>query len=303
MKRTDNPLYGITELGLLHLLKVSKAELYKAIADGYRPCVINDKKGKKREIEIPNELLCKLLKDCLVHLHKLDCPEYNKCGWPKQNALKNAQAHVGNFVRIAADITDYYPNTKPIYVREGLKRVLNISERALDLIMGMVIYNGHIPTGAPTSTILAFIAHQELFDEINDEMKKRDIKFTLYADDITLSAKHGITRAEICYIQSVLNKHGLKLKNKKTKFYDYKKAHITGYYISQNGKLSVPYWIGNTIIKKLKDTPIKKMDLYQIKSLLGYINYQRQLDKRAFNVTRIRAIKQLKKLQENGKGQ
>ena len=76
MKRTDNPLYGITELGLLHLLKVSKAELYTAIANSYKPCVIKDKKGKKRTIEIPNELLCKLLKDCLVHLHKLDCPEY-----------------------------------------------------------------------------------------------------------------------------------------------------------------------------------------------------------------------------------
>ena len=50
MKRTDNPLYGITELGLLHLLKVSKAELYKAIADGYSPCVIKDKKDKENAL-------------------------------------------------------------------------------------------------------------------------------------------------------------------------------------------------------------------------------------------------------------
>ena len=238
-------------------------------------------------------------------MQQLPCPAYCKCGWTKHNALLNAQAHANNFTTVTMDITDFYPNTLSKFVREGLKKELNISEKALDIIVGMTIYNGHIPTGAPTSAILAFIAHQELFDEIAEEMVKRDIKFTLYADDITLSAKHGITRAEIRYIQSVLNRHGLKLKNKKTKFYNYKKALITGYYIKQSGKISVPNRIGYSIVQMLREKPIKEMDAREIKKLLGYIEYQRQVDKRAFKIVRIRAIKQQKKLikMENQKGE
>jgi len=305
MEIVNNSLYCITELVLLNLLKVSKAELNIAIADSYRPCRITDKKGKKRTIEIPNDKLKDLLKNFLPYLHQLDCPEYNKCGWSKQNALLNAQAHIGNFVTVAMDITDFYPNTLTKYVREGLKKELNISERALDLIINMTTYNDHLPTGAPTSTILAFIAHKELFDEIAEEMEKRDIKFTLYADDINLSAKHGITRAEIRYIQSVLNRHGLKLKNKKTKFYNYKKALITGYYLKQNGKISVPNRIGYSIVQMLREKTIKEMDAHEIKKLLGYIEYQRQVDKNAFKIVRIKAIKQQKKLikMENQKGE
>ena len=41
------------------------------------------------------------------------------------------------------------------------------------------------------------------------------------------------------------------------------------------------------------------MDLKEARSLLGYIDYQQQVDKSAFRVTRIRAIKQLKKLEKN----
>lgn len=96
-----------------------------------------------------------------------------------------------------------------------LKKNLNISEKALDLIINMTTYNNHLPTGAPTSTILSFMAHKVLFDEIAEEMKKRGITYTQYVDDITLSAKHGITYKEVRYIQSILNKHTLRLKIKK----------------------------------------------------------------------------------------
>jgi len=305
METKENPIYRITELKLLNLLETSKAELLQAIFKGYKCYFKESKKGKKRLIEEPNNTLMTLLKRMVKPLQQLPCPDYCKCGWPEQNALKNAQTHVGNFARIAMDITDFYPNTIAKYVREGLKKELNISEKTLDLILNMTTYNDHLPTGSPTSTILAYIAHKELFDEIAEEMEKRDIKITLYADDITLSAKHGITRAEIRYIQSVLNRHGLKLKNKKTKFYNYKKALITGYYINQSGKISVPNRIGYSIVQMLREKPIKEMDVREIKKLLGYLEYQRQVDRKAFKIVRIRTIKRQKKLikMENQKGE
>lgn len=55
----------------------------------------------------------------------------------------------------------------------------------------------------------------------------------------------------------------------------------------------------------LRGKPIKEMDAQEIKKLLGYIEYQRQVDKNAFKIVRIRAIKQQKKLikMENQKGE
>ena len=305
METKENPLYGITELELLTMLGTTKAELRQALVDGYKCYVKDSKKGKKRAIEEPNATIKTLLKKLVKPLQQLPCPAYCKCGWPKQNALLNAQAHINNFAAVAMDITDFYPNTTAKFVREGLKKELNISEKALDIIIEMATYNNRLPTGAPTSTILAFIAHKELFDEIAIEMKKREITYTQYVDDITLSAKDGITRNEVKFVQSILGKHDLKLKNKKTKFYNYKKALITGYYIKQSGKISVPNRIGFTIVQMLRTKPIKKMDAHEVKKLLGYIEYQRQGDKKAFKIVRIRAIKQQKKLikMENQKGE
>lgn len=48
-------------------------------------------------------------------------------------------------------------------------------------------------------------------------MSKRGITFTLYVYDITLSAKHGITREEIKFIKSALKKHKLEIKPEKNK--------------------------------------------------------------------------------------
>lgn len=305
METKENPLYGITELELLNMLETSKAELRQAIIDGYKSYAKDSKNGKKRIIEEPNDTLMTLLKRLVKPIQQLPCPDYCKCGWTKQNALLNAQAHANNFTTVTMDITDFYPNTLSKFVREGLKKELNISEKALDIIIEMATYNNHLPTGAPTSTILAFIAHKELFDYIAQEMGKRGITYTQYVDDITLSAIHGITYKEVRFIQTVLNKHGLRLKSKKTKFYNYKKALITGYYLKQNGKISVPNRIGQTIIQMLETKSIKEMDVREIKKLLGYIEYQRQADKRAFKITRIRAIKQQKRLikMENQKGE
>ena len=55
-------------------------------------------------------------------------------------------------------------------------------------------------------------------------LKKQDIKFTLYADDMALSAKKGITGEYIQYICNVLKKHKLTINQAKIKWYSYKKA-------------------------------------------------------------------------------
>ena len=295
-------LYGISTLSeLAQALKIPEENLIEETQKGYRSYFVQGK-TKKRLIEEPNMILKAVLKDLKKLLVEMfDCPDYNKC-WSGGNNYINAQAHAGQHAYVTTDISSFFTNSKACYVRRFFKNKLNISGEALEILVQMCTYRDHIPTGAPTSSILAFLSHKDLFDEIAEYMSKRDITFTLYVDDITLSAKHGISGKEIKFIKSVLKRHKLEIKPEKTKFYSYKKAMITGFYLTQNGKISVPDSIGYKVVSLLREKPLEEMSKKELRKIIGLINYCQTADKHSFSATKRNAIKALKRLDKKEKG-
>lgn len=296
-------LFGISTLPeLAEILDSPVRSLIDASQKGYRSYYVQGK-TKKRLIEEPNAILKLLLKNLKeILFDTFDCPEYNKC-WSGGNNYLNAQAHVGQHAYVTTDISSFFTNSKACYVRKFFKEKLKISGEALDILVQMCTYKGHIPTGAPTSSILAFLAHKDLFDEISEYMSKRDITFTLYVDDITLSAKHGIKREEIKFIKSTLKKHKLEIKPEKTKFFNLKKAMITGFYLTQGGKISVPDSVGYKVVSLLREKNLGDMSKKELRRVIGLINYCKTADKRSFSATKRNAIQVLKNLEKkNEKG-
>ena len=293
-------LYGISTLPeLAEILDSPVRSLIDASQKGYRSYYVQGK-SKKRLIEEPNVILKLLLKDLKeILLEICDCPKYNKC-WLGGNNYINAQSHVGQHAYVTTDISSFFSNSKSCYVRKFFRNKLNITGEALEMLVHMCTYRGHIPTGAPTSSILAFLSHKDLFDEIAEYMSKRDITFTLYVDDITLSAKHGISGKEIKFIKSVLKKHKLEIKPEKTKFFNFKKAMITGFYITQGG-ISVPDSVGYKVVSLLREKNLGDMSKKELRSLIGLINYCQTADKRSFSATKRNAIKALKELDKKKK--
>ena len=294
-------LYGISTLSeLAEILDFPIRSLIEAIKKGYRSYYVQGK-TKKRLIEEPNVILKLLLKDLKeILFEKFDRPEYNKC-WLGGNNYINAQAHAGQHAFVTTDISSFFTNSKACYVRKFFKEKLNISGEALNMLVQMCTYRGHIPAGAPTSSILAFLSHKDLFDEIAECIEKRDITFTLYVDDITLSAKHGIKREEIKFIKSALKKHKLEIKPEKTKFFNFKKAMITGFYLSQGGKISVPDSVGHKIVSLLREKNLGDMSKKELRKIIGLINYGQTADKRSFSATKRNAIHALKRLDKKEK--
>lgn len=295
-------LYGISTLAeLAEILDFPVKSLIETTQKGYRSYFVQGK-TKKRLIEEPNMILKSVLKDLKeILFDTFDCPEYNKC-WAGGNNYRNAQAHVGQHAYVTTDISSFFTNSRACYVRKFFKDKLKISGEALDMLVHMCTYKGHIPTGAPTSSILAFLSHIDLFDEIAEYMEERDITFTLYVDDITLSAKHGITKEEIKFIKSVLKRHKLEIKQDKTKFFNYKKAMITGFYITQGGKISVPDSVGYKVVSLLREKKLEDMNQKELRRVIGLINYCQTADKRSFSATKRNAIKALKRLDKKEKG-
>lgn len=295
-------LYGISTLSeLAQALKIPEENLIEETQKGYRSYFVQGK-TKKRLIEEPNMILKAVLKDLKKLLVEMfDCPDYNKC-WSGGNNYINAQAHAGQHAYVTTDISSFFTNSKACYVRRFFKNKLNISGEALEILVQMCTYRDHIPTGAPTSSILAFLSHKDLFDEIAEYMSKRDITFTLYVDDITLSAKHGISGKEIKFIKSVLKRHKLEIKPEKTKFYSYKKAMITGFYFTQSDKISVPDSVGHKVVSLLREKPLEDMNKKELRRVIGLINYCQTADNRSFSATKRNAIKALKRLDKKEKG-
>ena len=296
-------LYGISTLSeLAEILDFPIRNLIEETQKGYRSYFVQGK-TKKRLIEEPNMILKSVLKDLKEILFEMfDCPEYNKC-WAGGNNYLNAQAHAGQHAFVTTDISSFFTNSKACYVRKFFKNKLNISGEALDMLVQMCTYKGHIPTGAPTSSVLAFLSHKNLFDEIARYMEERDITFTLYVDDITLSAKHGITGEEILFIKSILKRHNLEIKPEKTKFFSYKKAMITGFYLTQGGKISVPDSVGHKVVSLLREKQLEEMSKKELRGLIGLINYCQTADKRSFSATKRNAIQALKRLDKKEKGE
>ena len=296
-------LFGISTLSeLAEILDFPVKSLIEASQKGYRSYYVQGK-TKKRLIEEPNAILKLLLKNLKeILFDTFDCPEYNKC-WLGGNNNINAQAHARQHAFVTTDISSFFTNSKACYVRKFFKEKLKISGEALDILVQMCTYRGHIPTGAPTSSILAFLAHKDLFDEIAQHMEEKDITFTLYVDDITLSAKHGILGKEIKFIKSVLKKHKLEIKPEKTKFFSFKKAMITGFYLAQGGKISVPDSVGYKVVSLLREKNLGDMSKKELRRLIGLINYCQTADKRRFSATKRNAIQVLKNLEKkNEKG-
>ncbi len=177
-------LYGISTLPeLAEILDSPVKSLIEASQKGYRSYYVQGK-SKKRLIEEPNDILKRLLKDLKeILIDTFDCPEYNMC-WSGGNNYRNAQAHAGQHAYVTTDISSFFTNSRARYVRKIFQDKLNISGEALEILVQMCTFRGHIPTGAPTSSILAFLSHKDLFDEIAAYMEERDITFTLYVDDI-----------------------------------------------------------------------------------------------------------------------
>lgn len=283
---------------LLKLLECTEEQLKQAITTGYRPYK-KFKNNKFRWIEQPNDELKAIQQKLLWYLQQyLTCPVYCMAGFKGQNNIKNAMVHRNKREVITTDISHCFPNTQAKYVRKFFAEGFGATGKVLDLLVALTTYKGHLPTGAPTSTILVCFAHKEIFDNMYKKMKQQDVDMTVYVDDITLSTHKHIGNWVIAYIKSSLKQHNLVIKMSKTKRYGYKYAVVTGVHIAQCGKLSAPFEIGHSVIKALQEKDLTQMSITELQGIIAKISYIQQFEPLKMAVTKGKAIRQLKRLQK-----
>ena len=231
-----SPLYRLrSKRKLAILLKLPEKYFNTIHIYKYSEFYENKSDGEKRKINNPENKLKVIQRRLLKLLNRISKPDWLISGKKKKSYVDNAKAHMLQQNVCTMDIEKFYDSTKEFYVYNFFKYGMKMSTDVAKILTSLVTYNGRIPTGTPTSQIIAFLTYNDIFMKIHKLCEDNEIVFTLYVDDITLSSNTLINRDIKQKINSLLNKKGLNIKNSKTKFYSKKsKKSVTGTIINGN---------------------------------------------------------------------
>lgn len=282
-----------TKKRLEHLLNLEPGGL-KMIDNiiGYHEFEISKKhSNEKRGITAPGKTLKAIQRRILYLLHRVIRPDWLISGEKQKCYIDNGKAHLDGKYVLTIDIKKFYDNCTREPVYQFFIRKLKTSPDVAEILTDIITYNGGIPTGCPTSQIMAYYAYSDMFSEISDLANQYGCKFTLYVDDMTFSNKEPFSPDQLRQmIDCVLRKYGHRPKYPKVKYYgpsDYKP--ITGTVVTPQQSLTVPNGLQKTIydafqaVKPLIGTEIcSEEDTKQILSLKGQIQAARNIEEWKF---------------------
>ena len=205
----------------------------------------------KRNITAPARQLKVVQSRVLYLLSKVERPDWLMSGEKGKSYVDNGRRHVNSNYFLTIDIKSFYDNCKREYVFRFFKDRLKCSGDIAGLLTDIVTYGEGIPTGCPTSQMIAYYAYENMFNEIFSAAQKYGCVFTVYVDDMTFSAKeHFDVNALKKEVDCILRRYGHKPKYKKMKYFTKGKAVlITGVVVNKEHKLKVP----NKLQKKIYD--------------------------------------------------
>lgn len=289
---TQSPLYRITsKKKLAELLGIKLDQLVDITKNSkkfYKVWTKNtlkwDKKKKifytkARDVEESRFLLKKVQRKLCRLMSRIETPDWLMSGKKGVSYADNARYHVYNRYFLCTDISKFYPSCSKEYVFKFFKNQLEMPEDVAWTITDLVTFNGHLPTGAPTSQIIGYWAYSITFSKIQKSAEKYGIKMTLYVDDFTFSSDKPIPENFDKLIKQRLSQVGLHINDEKNQYF-YPKDHkkITGSVITPDNKLHVPNSLRYSITEALKGNKIEDLSKQIVNKLFGKLNAARQIE-------------------------
>jgi len=280
LKIEQSKLYRLgRKRDLAALLNLTLAELRALTADeNFKEWTKKGEKGgKDRLIEQPHPPL-KIVLSKLHHILRcVETPPWLLSGKQRIKPRDNAEAHRQNGYMVTVDIAKFYQSTKREFVYLVFKKQFQQTDDVASLLADLVTYKGHIPTGTPTSQLMAFWAYRQTFERIHKLCVSKGITMTVWVDDITFSSPKPFPKNWAQDIGKIVNTVALSLKEEKTKEYlpsEYKVA--TGSTISPTGEIRVKNQKRKELIDLLKGRRVEALQLKPARTILGKLTSQRQ---------------------------
>lgn len=279
-----SPFYRIyTKKKLAALLNITLAEL-KSVID---KTTYNLHSIKDREIQQPIGKLKIVHKRIFVILSRIKLPAYVH-STKNHSYITNAAAHQLNTPLVKTDISSFYPSTGFSKINQLFKNDFECAEDVAWILAVICTYNRqYLPTGSHLSSILAFLTHKKMFDEIYELSLNNNCVMTCYVDDISISGEKASKKLLYEAIK-IIRKHGLNAKPSKSKTFSKDQAKIvTGVALTNQG-LRVPNKrLQSTCeIRRIlpKEENIIERDRLE-RILLGKLLEEKQIHKAVLNLT------------------
>jgi retron-type reverse transcriptase len=282
----QSPFYYLrSKKKLASLLYISESglKILTQIENLYLERDLKSHTGKIRHIEEPKRKLKFVQKRIQVILNRIKLPEYIYAPGQGKSYIMNAHVHLNNRVVRTLDITAYFPSTQAIHVYYFFHAIMKCSPDVAGIITKLLTLNNHLPTGSPSSPILSYFSHIEMWNTIFQLVKDADCKLTVYMDDVAISGDE-VSGHLIWEIKKQFHQAGLHSNIKKEKHYINKQyCEVTGVIIRNGIGLTIPnrqHLKTHKIRRKLMsidDMNDTKMKLSM--QLQGLESQQRQIEK------------------------
>lgn len=291
------------ELASLMHIDSKKINTFSTFPHGYyRKFKIKKHDGSDREIKQP----CKDLKAVQAWilryiLDQLSPSPYATAYRKKKNISHNVSPHSYNRYFICLDIEDFFDS---ISIRRVAKvfSIIGHSSKASNLLAKLCTCNGglprrgafyptfegSLPQGAITSPALSNLIAAKLDRRIAGYTSRRNITYTRYADDMTLSANNPVVLSQaLPRILKIIKTEHFKPNMAKLRVLGPRKScYITGltknnseskFGIGKQKKKKMRAIMHHLIVQSKPDTKFKNE-----KSIIGWLNYLNSVDQESF---------------------
>lgn len=109
-----------------------------------------------------------------------------------------------------------------------------------------------IPTGSPCAQLVAFFAYQDMFNKLHNLARNHGCKFSLYVDDLTISAKMPFSNPAVFKkkLLQIVKRYGHFLSLSKTAYRSADETKIvTGVAITKEGVSAIPNKLRHKIVQ------------------------------------------------------
>ena len=191
--------FGVRHHALLYTLyKASEEERYRAFE-------IPKRSGGMRQIHAPVGMV-RDLQDKLSPIIR-DAYEAHPSAHgfiPARSIVSNAKAHAGQKLVLNIDLADFFPSINFGRIR-GLFMAspFSLGPGAATVFAQLCIHRNGLPQGAPTSPSLSNFIAATLDRRLTRLAKQANVRYSRYADDITLSTNQNTFPANIAIFEQV----------------------------------------------------------------------------------------------------
>lgn len=247
-------LYKCSSKKKLAVLLQTDINIFKNISSitNYKNFQVSKKgSSETRTITAPQNEIKKLQSKVFKLLQKVSRPDWLISSQLGKSYIDNGKSHLDSKFLLTIDIKHFYDNCSREYVYNFFRFRLLTPPDISKILTDIVTFEGGIPTGCPTSQVIAYYAYEKMFVEIFNIASKYGCTFSVYVDDMSFSSSDPFDYKKLTReIDVTLRKYNHLPKYQKIKYYkDDIAKPITGTIVSVDNDLKVPNQLQHNIIK------------------------------------------------------